>query len=158
MTAAGALPDNAHIQACVAERQRIFEAEHHDDRLNRLRQLAATVMGSLAPFRPRLVGSVLHGTATVNSPVELHLFADVPETVEAELRQRGLSVQDYQRRLRFGAGQSLTLIPGYRFVSDGERVLTLVFPEHGLRQAPLSPVDQRPMRRATRPEVLALLG
>jgi hypothetical protein len=34
----------------------------------------------------------------------------------------------------------------------------IVFPERGAHHAPLSPVDQRPMRRAGRGAVLALLG
>lgn len=154
----GALPSNAHIEASVAERQRIFAPHDHDHRLAELRQLAATVMARLATFRPRLVGAVLHGTATINSAVELHAFSDTPETVEAVLRQSGHNVQDTQRRLRFTPGQEPGLVPGYRFTAEGEQVIVLVFPEQGLRQAPLSPVDRKPMRRAARAEVLALLG
>jgi hypothetical protein len=154
----GALPSNAHIEASVAERQRIFAPSAHDDRLAQLRELAADVMERLALFRPRLVGAVLNGTATINSAVELHVFSDTPEAVEAVLRQHGHNVQDTQRRLRFTAGQEPALVPGFRFSADGEQVIALVFPEHGVRQAPLSPVDRKPMRRAARAEVLALLG
>ena len=38
------------------------------------------------------------------------------------------------------------------------RVHVIVFPEKGVRQAPLSPVDRKPMQRAGRRRVLALLG
>ena len=55
------------------------------------------------------------------------------------------------------AGNGVSIVPGYRFTLRGERIDALVFPEKGLRQAPLSPVDRRPMPRAGRNRVLALL-
>lgn len=157
VTESGALPSNAHIEASLAERQRIFEPDHHPDRVSRLRRRAAEVMLSLAPFHPRLVGAVLAGTATTHSPIELHVFADAPESVAAALERGGFALRQCQRRYRFD-GHTVTLTPGFRFASGDVEVVALVFPEKGLRQAPLSPVDQRPMRRAGRAEVLALLG
>ena len=84
---AGALPSNGEIQASLAERQRIFEPATHDQRLSELRRAAAQIMEYLAPFQPRLVGSVLAGTPTVNAPIELHVFSDSPELVAAVARE-----------------------------------------------------------------------
>jgi hypothetical protein len=156
VTGAGALPSNSRIQQCLAERQRLFEPAH-DERLSNLRRLAADVMDELEVFRPRLVGAVLAGTATVNSAVELHVFTDSPEQVAAQLAMRGTNARDCQRRFRFG-GQRIEQLPGFDFIRNGERVEVMVFPERGSHHAPLSPVDRRPMRRAARPAVLALLG
>ena len=153
---AGVLPSNDRIQECLAERQRMFEPEH-DERLALLRLLAAEIMEHLEQFRPRLVGAVLAGTATVNSSVELHVFADSPELVAAALAAQGIQVRDCQRRYRFG-GQRVDLVPGFELTRDGERVEVMVFPERGAHHAPLSPVDQRPMRRAARAAVLELLN
>lgn len=153
---AGALPSNAQIQECLAERQRIFEPTAHEGRLADLRRAAAQIMAELAPFRPRLVGAVLAGTPTINSPIELHVFADAPEAVRAALEQRGAAVRDTQRRFRFG-GQKTAHVPGFAFAHGSEVVEVMAFSENGAREAPLSPVDQRPMRRANRQEVLALL-
>lgn len=150
------LPSNNQIQERLAERQRMFEPEH-DERLERLRRLAAEIMEYLEPFRPRLVGAVLSGTTTVSSSVELHAFADAPELVVAELNARGIHTRDCQRRYRFG-GQRVEQLPGFEFTREGERVEVIVFPERGAHHAPLSPVDQRPMRRAARAAVLALLS
>lgn len=155
VTGAGALPSNSQIQACLVERQRIFEPEH-DERLLALRRLAVDVLDELAPFRARLVGPVLAGTATINSAVELHAFSDSPELVAATLAAHGAQPRDCQRRFRFG-GQRTEQLPGFDFIRDGERVEVIVFPERGSQHAPLSPVDQRPMRRATRAAVLSLL-
>lgn len=155
--AAGALPSNAQIQASLEERQRIFEPAAHNDRVETLRKLAAGVMADLAPFQPRLVGSVLAGTATINSPIELHVFTDSPELVAAMLEKHAGSVRNTQRRYRFG-GQRTEIVPGFSFARGGAVIEVMTFPQDGERQAPLSPVDRRPMRRARRAEVLALAG
>ena len=47
--------------------------------------------------------------------------------------------------------------PGVRFEVDDQPIEALVFPHDGIRQAPVSPVDGRPMRRASTLEVEALL-
>jgi hypothetical protein len=153
----GALPSNAHIEASLAERQRIFEPDDHEDRVWHLRRQAADVMKVLASFQPRLVGPVLAGTPTVNTPIELHVFSDAPESVAAVLDGGGVTARECQRRYRFD-GQTAVNIPGFRFAAADTEVVVLVFSENGLRQAPLSPVDRRPMKRAARSEVLSLLG
>jgi hypothetical protein len=71
----GGLPSNSQIEACLAERQRIFEPDRHAARLWQLRHVALSVMRQLAGFEPRLAGPVLSGTATANSRIELHVFA-----------------------------------------------------------------------------------
>ena len=154
--APGALPSNGEIQECLAERQRIFEPLDHENRLANLRRLAADVMAELEEFRPRLVGAVLAGTATIASPIELHAFGDSPELVGAALERRYGGVRDCERRYRFG-GDRVERVPGFSFARDGERVEVLVFGERGAHHAPLSPVDRRPMRRAALSAVLALL-
>lgn len=155
---AGVLPSNQQIEACLAERQRIFAPDLHKDRVGWLRRLAASLMESLEPFEPRLVGPVLAGTATVNSIIELHLFCDSPEVVAAALESRGYKLGDCERRYRFKPREVGRSVPGFRFAVDGAEVWAMVFPENGLRQAPLSPVDRRPMERAPRRRVAALIS
>jgi hypothetical protein len=48
-------------------------------------------------------------------------------------------------------------MPGFSFTRGSEEVEVIVFPERSAHHAPLSPVDRRPMRRAGRAAVLALL-
>jgi len=157
VSGAGALPSNSEIEARVLERRRVFESDEHDDRLAGLRHLAADLMDALAIFRPRLAGPVLTGAITASSGIELHLFTDTPEEVVAELEQLRYAVRNCQRRYRYN-GQGLVIVPGFRFVARGEDVYALTFPEIGLRQAPMSPIDGRPMRRADRAKLLALLA
>lgn len=156
VSALGALPSNAQIEACLAERQRIFEPEGHAARLLQLRHVALGVMRQLAAFDPRLAGPVLSGTATPTSRIEVHAFADSPEAVSDTLERHGHRLSSCAQRFRFGGGRQLQ-VPGYRFQTEGAVVLTPVFPTNGIREAPLSSVDRRPMARAAPHEVEALV-
>lgn len=153
----GALPSNAQIAASLAERQRIFEPDAHQNRMEDLRRIALDVMGMLSSFHPRLVGPVLAGTATPNSPIELHAFSDSPESVASVLSEYGVSPRDCERRYRYNS-KRVALVPGYRFFHEDADVVVVTFPVNGLREAPLSPVDQKPMRRAGRAEVEDLVA
>jgi hypothetical protein len=92
----------------------------------------------------------------VASPIELHVFSDSPEAVAAALEERGFRLHDSQRRYRFGR-ELIEQIPGFDLMIDEEELQVMVFPERGPRHSPLSPVDGKPMRRASRSAVLALL-
>lgn len=153
---AGALPSNSEIEARVFEWRRIFDPEAQRRQLADLRRTAAEVMELFSPLHPRLTGAVLTGAVTVNSSIELHLFTDAPEEVVTTLDELGIPFRDSQRRCRYNR-RGVFLAPGYRFTYHGERIELLVFPEKGLRQAPMSPVDGRPMPRARRNRVLELL-
>ena len=49
-------------------------------------------------------------------------------------------------------------MPGFEFRCDHETVQATVFPVDGIRQAPMSPIDGRPMRRASSGDVQKLLA
>jgi len=157
LSEASRLPTNVEIQARVVERQRLFEPTLHDEHVGGLRRIAASLMGRLEAFRPRLVGSVLDGSVTPGSAIELHVFADAPELVAFELEQAGYRVTESSRRYRFDR-EHTQQIPGFKVRCEDEDALVMVFPERGSHHAPRSPVDGRPMRRASRAAVLALLA
>jgi hypothetical protein len=153
----GALPSNAMIEERLAARQRIFESDDHHDRLAEKRQIALAVMEVLEAFEPRLVGTVLNGTATLNCAVELHVFSDEPELVAAVLAASGWETRSVERRSRRTRSQTIR-VPAFRFAIDAQDLVVEVHPCDGIRQAPLSPIDQRPMRRAGRKRVQELLA
>jgi len=155
-TQAGALPSNAQIQERLVERQRIFDPVGRERRVAKLRNVATNVMGVLDGFRPKLVGAALDGTVTVNSPIELHVFSDSPEAVAAALEQHGFRLRSSQRRYRFGR-EATEQIPGFDLKAENEELQVMVFPERGSSHSPLSPIDGKPMKRASRAAVLALL-
>jgi hypothetical protein len=141
------LPGNREIESALIAYQRLFRADSQPRRLRELREAACKAMGLLEPFRPRLVGPVLAGTADEHAPVNLHLFAETPEQVDLFLMDRQIPYELDERILRVRAERQ-ERFPLYRFMAGNVVVELTVFPEKGLRQAPLSPVDGRPMERA----------
>ncbi len=159
MNSRGALPGNAEIEEAIAEHLLLFNGESHARFLHGLRSTALSVMHLLEDFSPRLVGPVLAGTADDNSAINLHVFADSCEVVALFLADRDIACRLYERRLKSRRGRNVQpdIIPGYEFKLEGEPVEATVFRIDGIRQAPLSPIDGRPMRRADEKSVRALL-
>jgi hypothetical protein len=141
------MPSNTEIEQALIEYQRLFKSTTQPNRLRELREAARHALRFFTRFHPRLVGSVLSGTANAHSDVNLHLFTDVPEDVAVFLMQEGIPYDTGERRLRLSSGDSANY-PVYRFLAGDTRLDLTVFPIDGERQAPRSPVDGKPMRRA----------
>ena len=156
LDAQGALPGNAEIEAAVADHLQIFGGEAHNDLLRLMRTAALSAMELLADFSPRLVGPVLVGTADENSAVNLHLFADSPETVAMEIGDMGIRFKSYERRLKSRRGQ-IEMYAGFEFNHQNASIQATVFPIDGIRQAPMSPIDGKPMKRDDSDAVQELL-
>jgi hypothetical protein len=154
---AAVLPKNTEIEQALAEYQRLFDAHDHPRSLEKQRRAALATMSLLQDFDPRLVGPVLSGTATPHNDISLHLFADRAEAVAIKLLEHGIPHDVIERRVRMDADRILSF-PGVRFQAGEHAIEAMVFPRDGIRQSPYSPVDGRPMRRASRDELLALIG
>lgn len=150
------LPKNTEIEAAIAEHHRLFGADVHEDELEEQRRQAVVAMRLLADFEPRLVGPVLSGTASPHSEIELHLFADTPEAVVIQLMEHGIRHRVGERRVKMIRDEPRAF-PAVQFSSGRYEVDAIVFPRDGIRQSPFSPVDGKPMRRASRAEVEALV-
>jgi hypothetical protein len=156
VSARGSLPGNAEIEAAVAYHLELFGGESHQDRLRLMRVAALGAMELLSPFTPRLVGPVLSGTADENSAVNLHVFADSPEQVAMELVEMGVNYRPYERRLKSRRDRFETFA-GFEFHLSNSTIQATVFPIDGIRQAPMSPVDGKPMKRVDSAVVQQLL-
>ena len=156
MSERGSLPGNAEIEKAVSEHLALFGRESHVDLLLILRRAALSAMEMLAPFTPRLVGPVLHGTASTNSPVNLHVFADNAEVVAVRLQESRVQYRPFERRLK-SRRDRVDTFAAFRFIQDEAAIEATVFPIDGVRQAPISPVNGKPMRRADRGAILKLL-
>jgi len=140
------LPRNTEIEQAVIERQRLFTPVQHTEVLEHLRQVALSVMQFLTAFDPHLVGSVLKGTANHYSVIQLHLFNDDQKSVAIFLLDNQVTYQSIERRQ---SKESPNGVPGFSFDWQGVPVEVLVFPLNGLRAAPPSPIDGKPIRRAS---------
>jgi len=156
MTEKGSLPGNAEVERAVTEHLRIFGRESHVNLLRTLREAALSAMEKLSLFTPRLVGPVLHGTAAAHSPINLHVFADSSETVAMTLQAQNIAYRAFERRLKSRRNRTDTFA-AFRFDFDNAAIEATVFPVDGMRQAPISPVNGKPMRRAGPDTVRGLL-
>ncbi len=143
----GSLPGNTEIERAIAEHHQLFGGESHAQLLRSMRESALSAMEALSRFTPRLVGPVLSGTADESSVVNLHVFADSAEAVAMQLGDLDILYRPYERRLKIRHGQTDTFA-GFEFRHKKADVQATVFPIDGIRQAPLSPIDRKPMDRA----------
>lgn len=151
------LPRNVEIEDALREYQRLFAGPQHGNELQRRREAALRALEFLHAFAPRLVGPVLDGTADANSPVQVHLHSDDPEAVHRLLDEQGIPAESRVRRLRLDRERSLD-VPVWVFSAEDLTFDLAVLPYDALRQAPLSPVDEKPMRRASQAQLRELLS
>jgi hypothetical protein len=149
------LPKNTEIEAALASYQRLFGGEQHLSSLQQQREVALHAMQLLEKFEPRLVGAVLNGTATGHSDIQLHVFSDSPESIYLQLADRRYEYEVFERKIRMNAERWIS-VPSVRFEMESRMVEAFVFPTDGIRQAPVSAVDGKPMRRARMAELESL--
>jgi len=151
------MPSNAEVEGALRAYQGVYGGQQHIHRLQKMRGVALNVMRSLESFNPRLVGSVLEGTADENARVSIHVFNDPPDAVVIHLLDRGLVFRNEQRKIRWhdGSYRQVQLL-----IADAQdmEVELFLFNCIDLRQAPPSPVDGRPQKRAPSSEVESLLA
>ena len=113
-------------------------------------------MREFAPFDPHLTGAVLAGTATRYSNISLMLFTDSPKEVELYLLNRNIPFRCGEKHYSFG--DKLRSVP-ILMITGGEHegVDAAIFSTVDLRNVPRHAGDGRPLDKARRPEVEALL-
>lgn len=151
------LPANVEIEQARLEYQRLFKSTQQPGQLRALREAAVGAMGFFSRFRPRLVGTVLAGTAGPHSDVNLHLFADTAEEVMLFLLEHNIPFESAERRWRLGNGE-YAYFPVFSFAAGETNIELTVFSGKAERETPRSPVDGRPMRRASLAELKVLLN
>jgi hypothetical protein len=152
-----ALPSNVEVEDALRAYQGFYGGQQHVRHVQRMREIALRVMRSLESFCPRLVGPVLEGTADEFTRVSLHVFSDPPDAIAIHLMDQGKIFRDEQRKIRWYDG-SYRQVPLLVTDTDGIPVELTLFSYMDLRQAPPSPVDGRPQKRAPLSEVECLLA
>jgi predicted HD phosphohydrolase len=113
------LPSNVEIRDQLEMLARLFEGAARTDNLFAMRLAALAMMRRLAPFRPRLIGSVLTGHIRQGSDIDLHVFSDTAEAVTHVLDQDGLIYTVERKQVRkHGEERVYThvhLVDGYPF-------------------------------------------
>ncbi|MDE2090684.1 MAG: hypothetical protein KGJ08_02125 [Gammaproteobacteria bacterium] len=151
------LPTNLEVEQALVVHQRLFRANSQSMHLRQLRETAREAMCMLNGFEARLVGQVLSGTVSDHAIIYLHVFSDAPEQVAIFLMEKNIPYEVSARKLKSGAGMQREY-PVYRFVAGNIPIELTVFSVDGIREAPASPLDGRPMRRASLRDLDALLA
>ena len=97
---ANCLPSNAEIEEEIRIFHELYNSESQPQALRQLRQDALIVMELFQRFNPHLTGSVLEGTASVNSETHIHLFADSAKEVEIFLLNQQIPYDSNEKSYR----------------------------------------------------------
>ena len=151
------LPRNREIEDALREYQRLFLGTDQAFEVRRRREAALNALEFFRDFEPRLVGASLEGTADGNSEVALHLHCDDADAVPRWLDEHGIPAQSRSRHLRLDR-QREDDFPVWVFSAESLSFDLTVLPADVIRQAPLSSVDGKPMRRASLAQLRALLA
>ena len=100
-----ALPSNLEVKDALLSYQALYGGPDHRDTIGKLLRVAARVMQALQTLQPRLVGSVLDGTANAHSRIALHVFPDSVESAILFLVERNVAFNQEQRQIRWFDGQ-----------------------------------------------------
>ena len=94
------LPTNAEIREQVQMLARLHEGpEDHADRLLKMRLRSAWWLRKLAPFHPKLIGSVLTGSIREGSDIDIHVFAANPHSITVDLDDMGVYYELERKRI-----------------------------------------------------------
>lgn len=151
------LPRNREIEDALREYQRLFVGQSQVQAVQSRRDAALRALEFFAGFSPRLVGPVLDGTADANSSVHLQLYTDDADAVPRFLEEHRIPADARTRHVRLDRERSDDF-PVWIFSAEELTFDVTVLPHDALRQAPLSGVDERPMKRASLAQLRQLLA
>ena len=151
------LPTNQELEAALFAHINLFDSADQSEKLIQLREIAIKAMQYLQQFNPKLVGSVLSGTASKHDSVVLHLFCDITEQVGLYLNDTGVPFEEKQRRVRLSQNEYIQR-PMVKFIADATPIELILFSQDDIRQSPLSPINGLPMERASLKKLKKMLG
>lgn len=156
LTSRRGLPSNSEIEDALKSWQTLHGGDSHAANLRLMREQALEAMRYFGDFSPRLVGPVLEGTADKHARICLHLFSDDPDEVPRFLMQHNHPFEQETRRIRWHNGDYRN-VEIVAFEAGDQTVELLLLDTKDARQAPPSPIDGKPQRRAAMAEIRQLL-
>lgn len=142
------LPSNSEVEVALIEYQSLFHNEKQQQTVFESRKIAYRIMLLLEEYKPLLVGSVLSGTANDNSEIIIHVFSDAPEIISLYLEKNGIPISLCERRLKTEK-KNHVYFTALKFIAGNINIVLIVLPHTFQRNAPVDPITQRPMKRAT---------
>ncbi len=123
------LPSNQEVEEALSSYRALYQQDSHPAILHQLREEALAAMQLLEPFHPYLVGSVLSGTASEHSDINLMLFSDDAKAVLLLLLKHNLEFEDGEWKVRVGGHEES--VPSYTLTGEsGTQIHIIVLPEN----------------------------
>lgn len=125
------LPSNQEVDEALHSYRMLYQQESHPGILYQLREEALAAMHLFAPFHPYLTGSVLNGTASEHSDINLILYSDDVKAVLLFLLKENLDFEDGEWIARIGGHEET--VPSYTLTGEsGTQTHIIVLPENAL--------------------------
>ena len=149
------LPSNGEIRDALLALAELAEGSRRTRRLFAMRVVALEALRALAPFEPRLIGSVSTGHIRRGSDIDIQVFTDHDEPLEAHLRSIEWTFEKERVTiLKFGEIREYL----HFHVSDTFPIELTVYPIRELRFRPRSSTDGKPIVRLRASAVEELLA
>jgi hypothetical protein len=132
----GPLPSDSEVEENLTSYQNLFRKDEHKHLLSLLRRLAEKAMTLLHAFSPRLVGPVLHGIVTQNTPVNLLIFSDPVENVDIFLMEKRIPFEMGLEMMTLSDG-STQQIATYRIKDNNVAVEIIALPVEMRKHLPV---------------------
>lgn len=148
------MPSNQEVYDALKDYQSLYLGEKQISLIRQKQLVADKFMRHLLPFEPHLTGGVLDGTATCQSPIEVHVFSLTHDDVYIHLIDRKFKVQTKNSRYAFDGHHSIH-IPCYEinFLDETFRIISFV----EKFRPPLCPILRKPMQRLAHKDLNAML-
>jgi hypothetical protein len=149
------LPSNGEIRDALLELAELAEGARRHRRLFAMRIVALETMRALAPFEPRLIGSVATGHIRRGSDIDLHVFPDDVDTLLEHLRGLGhVFTTEHVSIVKFGEIREYVHV----HVADVFAIELTVYEPRELRFRPRSSTDGKPIVRLKPAALEALIA
>ncbi len=135
-------PSPEELRAAVREHRALFHPEQFVE-LAAQRQTALEAMRSLAPFHPRLFGSLVEGTGPLDR-ISLLLQADATEVVIHALEDRRIPWRSAEQTLHHASGERQAH-PALRFEAGGSSIELVILARNYRSNPPCNPIDRKPL-------------
>ena len=150
------LPTNEEIDAALKVQQSLYGGDEHRQGVRELREHAIGVMREIERFNPYLTGSVLSGNAGKYADINLHLNTDSAKAVEINLIDNDIAYAAGQIRLFIG--EETRTVPTFTIDDDGIEIQLVVLALDDVRRPVRTTAEGKPIERARRPAVEALVA
>ena len=151
------LPSNVLVQQMLARNLALFEGPKWSERVCKMRGAALQAMQFFADFEPYLVGSVLYGTATEFSVINIHVYSDALEPIVWKLGDANIHYRLGETPLKTQGNKSAAFACLEITMSAYEFDI-VVLPLTYQFNPPLSPLDGKPHQRADMARVEQLIS